>query len=243
MSHYFNQLGQPIGFPVPDWVAPPSPKKQRLQGSWCVLDPLTPSHTEALHAANSEDRENKIWTYMPYGPFSSLAEYRQWVEAAAASFDPQFYVILQLPSRQAVGVASYLRIDPVNGCIEVGHICYSLRLQRTPAATEAMYLMMKNAFDLGYRRYEWKCDALNEASRRAAGRLGFRFEGVFHQATIYKGRNRDTAWYSVTDSEWAELEPSFVAWLDKSNFDGQGRQLRRLKIQSERATDPLYVQN
>jgi RimJ/RimL family protein N-acetyltransferase len=130
---------------------------------------------------------------------------------------------------RATGIASYLRIEPAHGTIEVGHLAFSPLLQRTAAATEAMYLMMKHAFELGYRRYEWKCDALNAASRRAAERLGFRFEGVFRQAVVYKGRNRDTAWYSIIDREWPGREAAFLAWLDPTNFDSHGRQRRSLQ--------------
>ena len=142
--------------------------------------------------------------------------------------DPLFYAILDQATNRAVGVAGYLRIDPRNGSIEVGHLGYSPLLQRTPAATEAMYLMMARAFELGYRRYEWKCDSLNEPSRAAALRLGFVFEGIFRQAVVVKGRNRDTAWFSVIDSEWPALKAAFVNWLAPDNFDEQGRQLARL---------------
>ena len=142
--------------------------------------------------------------------------------------DPLFYAIIDAATEEAVGVASYLRIDPRNGSIEVGHLGYSLLLQRTPAATEAMYLMMERVFRLGYRRYEWKCHALNAPSRAAAQRLGYSFEGVFRQAAVVKGRNRDTAWYSVIDKEWPMLEAAFLRWLHPTNFDEQGRQRARL---------------
>jgi len=145
-----------------------------------------------------------------------------------ASEDPLFFAIVDAASGRAAGIGSYLRIGPASGSIEVGHLQFSPRLQRTPAATEAMQLMMCNAFELGYRRYEWKCDALNAASRRAAERLGFRFEGVFRQATVYKGRSRDTAWYSIIDQEWPGLERAFRMWLEPGNFDHDGRQRRSL---------------
>jgi RimJ/RimL family protein N-acetyltransferase len=170
-----------------------------------------------------------MWTYMGYGPFARLDTYTAWAESAAASEDPLFHAIVDQATGKAVGVAAYLRVEPGVGVIEVGHIAYSPILQRTPAATEAMYLLMRRVFDeLGYRRYEWKCDALNAASRGAAERLGFTFEGIFRQATLYKGRNRDTAWYSVIDREWPQLKAAFEAWLDPSNFDGVGRQRTRL---------------
>ncbi len=137
--------------------------------------------------------------------------------------DPLFHAIVDTNTGKAVGVASYLRITPASGSIEVGHINYSPLLQRTPAATEAMYLMMKRAFELGYRRYEWKCDALNARSRAAAQRLGLSFEGVFRQAAVYKGRNRDTAWYAAIDREWPALEEAYLRWLDPTNFDERGK--------------------
>jgi RimJ/RimL family protein N-acetyltransferase len=158
--------------------------------------------------------------------------------ATCLGTDPRFYAIIASPEGKAVGVASYLRITPASGSIEVGHLHYSPRLQRSPAATEAMYLLMERAFELGYRRYEWKCDALNAASRAAAQRLGLSFEGVFRQATVYKGRNRDTAWYAAIDAEWPALREAFLEWLDPGNFDGDGRQRTRL---SDR-TRPLLTQ-
>ena len=154
----------------------------------------------------------------------SFDAYRAWVDAVSRESDPLFFAIVDTGTGEATGVASYLRISPISGTIEVGHINYSPRLQRTIAATEAMYLMMKRVFESGYRRYEWKCDALNARSRAAAQRLGFSYEGIFRQATIYKGRNRDTAWYAAIDSEWPELEHAFTRWLDPSNFDREGRQ-------------------
>jgi RimJ/RimL family protein N-acetyltransferase len=181
-----------------------------------------------LFAAHAADPEGRNWTYLPYGPFRTFADYHAWMRADCLGDDPLFFAIIDIPEEQPVGVASYLRIAPANGSIEVGHIHYSPRLQRSPAATEAMYLMIKRAFDLGYRRYEWKCDALNAPSRAAAQRLGLSFEGVFRQATVYKGRNRDTAWYAAIDSEWPALRAAFEAWLAPDNFDPQGQQRTRL---------------
>ena len=169
-----------------------------------------------------------MWTYLPYGPFPDLAAYRTWMEAKWLGTEPLFFAIVDAASGRATGVASYLRIDPASGAIEVGHLGYSPRLQRTPAATEAMFLLMARAFALGYRRYEWKCDALNEPSRAAALRLGFTFEGIFRQATVVRGRNRDTAWYSVIDAEWPALRAAFEHWLAPENFDADGRQRVRL---------------
>jgi len=169
-----------------------------------------------------------MWTYLHSGPFASLEEYLAWLEPRPASADPLFFAFVDTAGNRATGLGSYLRIEPAAGSIEIGHLQFSPLLQRTPAATEAMYLMMRNAFELGYRRYEWKCDSLNAASRRAAERLGFTFEGVFRQALVYKGRSRDTAWYSVLDTEWPALQRGFRAWLQPENFDDSGRQRRSL---------------
>jgi len=169
-----------------------------------------------------------MWTYLSAGPFTSFDDYLGWLRERARSDDPLFHTIVDSASGRAVGLAAYMRIDPPSGVIEVGHLSFSPLLQRTPAATEAMFLMMHRAFALGYRRYEWKCDALNAPSRAAAERLGFSFEGIFRNATIYKGRSRDTAWFSVIDREWPAIEAAFVRWLDPSNFDEAGNQRVRL---------------
>jgi RimJ/RimL family protein N-acetyltransferase len=203
-----------------------------MEGRFCRLEALDPErHAAALFAANSEDKEGRNWTYLPYGPFERFDDYRAWAVQYSRGDDPLFFAVIARDSEEAVGVASYLRIEPGMGCIEVGGINFSPRLQRRPAATESMYLMMRRAFDeLGYRRYEWKCDALNEPSRQAAQRLGFSFEGIFRQATIYKGRNRDTAWYSILDREWPALKRAFEQWLDPANFDETARQKRSLAL-------------
>jgi RimJ/RimL family protein N-acetyltransferase len=228
MSQRTNGLGQPVGEPVPDWSPPPPPPREAMQGRYGRLVPLEPEeHAAALFEAYSEDREGRSWTYLMAGPFATLESFRAWLGATAAGTDPLFFAVLDT-TETPVGVASYLRITPASGSIEVGHIHFSPRMQRTPLATEAMYLMMKAAFELGYRRYEWKCDALNADSRRAARRLGFSYEGVFRQALVYKGRNRDTAWYAVIDAEWPALREAFESWLDPANFDDAGRQRRRL---------------
>jgi RimJ/RimL family protein N-acetyltransferase len=184
------------------------------------------------HAAllfGSYEGQDGVWTYLPYGPFSSSAQYHRWVRDAAAQTDPAFYAIRNLDTGRWEGVASFLRITPEAGSIEVGHINYSPDLQQTRAGTEAMYLMMRWAFEAGYRRYEWKCNALNRKSRQAAQRLGFSFEGVFRQAAIVKGRNRDTAWFAIIDSEWLALKEAFEVWLSPSNLDREGRQIESLK--------------
>jgi RimJ/RimL family protein N-acetyltransferase len=223
-----NALGQPIGEALPHWIPPARPPREPMRGRWCRLEPLLPEHADDLFASASADVDGRTWTYLAYGPFDDPGAHRAWVEEAAAGSDPLFHAIVDAGSGRALGVASYLRIDPGSGSIEVGHIRYAPALQRTPAATEAMYLMMRRVFALGYRRYEWKCDALNAPSRRAAQRLGFSFEGVFRQATVYKGRNRDTAWYSTIDGEWPALEHAFRRWLAPENFDDGGRQRESL---------------
>ena len=200
-----------------------------MKGRFCVLEAIDPArHADDLYRANFLDREGRNWTYLPYGPFESMDAYRAWMTETCLGKDPMFFAIVDSSTGRAVGVCSYLRIDPRSGSIEVGHLNYSPLLQRKPAATEAMALMMERAFDTGYRRYEWKCNALNAASRASALRLGFSFEGLFRQATVVKGRNRDTAWYSVIDAEWPALRNAFGMWLDPSNFDGNGGQKTRL---------------
>lgn len=234
-----NGLGQPIGFPVPDWSARPRPPRMPMQGRYCRLEPLDPArHADELYDANSDDREGRNWTFLAIGPFPSAESYRAWVEKVASSDDPLFFAIIDNVSGRAVGVATFMRIDPNNGVIEVGNINFSPRLQRTPAATEAMYLMMRRVFDeLGYRRYEWKCDSLNAASRAAAERYGFRYEGLFRQAVVYKGRNRDTAWFSILDAEWPAIKIAFETWLDPANFDADGRQRRSLRELTQQAQE------
>ena len=239
MQHDTNNLGQPVGFAVPDWKPPQAPARAATEGQYCRLEPLDHKvHAEALHAANILNIDGGMWTYMAYGPFATLDIYRKWAEGSSRGNDPIFFAIVDRATGKAVGVASYLRIDPADGSIEVGHLAYSPLLQRTPAASEAMYLMMEHAFMLGYRRYEWKCNSLNLPSCVAAQRLGFSYEGIFRQATVVKGRNRDTAWYSIIDTEWPALRVAFQTWLAPTNFDAQGRQRMRLSS----LTGPLLKQ-
>lgn len=229
MSSATTPLGQPVGFPLPHWSSPPRPGREPLDGKYCRLVAVDPErHAADLFAANAADREGRSWTYMGYGPFATLGAYHDWVRATCLGDDPLFFTIIDLADQKPAGLASYLRIAPESGSIEVGHLLYAPRLQRSPAATEAMFLLMQRAFELGYRRYEWKCDALNAPSRAAAQRLGFSFEGTFRQATVYKGRNRDTAWYSIIDSEWPSLRAAFTAWLAPENFDAAGKQRTKL---------------
>lgn len=229
MEESLNESGQPVGAIVPGWSGAPRPSREPMEGRFCRLEPLDPGrHAASLHKANSLDSEGAMWTYLPYGPFCSFTDYLDWMNRYCLGQDPLFYAIVDGASSEAVGLASYLRIDPDHGVIEVGHLAFSPLLQRSPASTEAMFLMMKRAFGLGYRRYEWKCHALNAPSRAAAQRLGFSFEGVFRQAAVVKGRTRDTAWFSAIDTEWPELEQAFGKWLAPGNFDGEGRQITRL---------------
>ena len=237
-----NALGQSIGFAVDNWTKRPSPSRITLPGEYCRLEPLQLKHVSDLHAANLTDTEDRIWTYLGYGPFKTLEAYEAWVRDMIASNDPLFYAIIDQQTDEACGVASYLRIMPDVGSIEVGHINFAPPLQGTRAATEAMYLMMQHAFeDLGYRRYEWKCDNLNEKSRNAATRLGFVFEGIFRQCTMYKGRNRDTAWFSIIDADWPPLRQAFNTWLTNENFDVDGRQRTSLseRTASVRGVSPI----
>lgn len=228
-----NEWGQPIGFAVEGWRGARIPVHETIEGARCRLEPLSTSrHAKALHAAFVEDAEGRSFTYLPYGPFEGEAAYVDCVrhfEALGEAGDTLFFAIVDVARGVPLGVSSWLRIAPALGSIEVGHLCYSPALQRTPLSTEAMYLMMRRVFDdWGFRRYEWKCDALNAPSRAAAARLGFRYEGTFRQQTVVKGRNRDTAWFSITELEWPALRTAFERWLDPANFDAGGRQRARL---------------
>jgi RimJ/RimL family protein N-acetyltransferase len=201
-----------------------------MAGRYCRLEPLDAErHARDLFAAYSDAPDERDWTYLVPQKPTSLAAYRDFLAAEAPSEDPLRFAVIDSASGTAVGRLALMRIDPPNGVMEVGGIMYSPRLQRRPAGTEAIYLCAKRVFDeLGYRRFEWKCDALNAASRAAALRYGFTFEGIFRQAMVYHGRNRDTAWYSMLDSEWPRARRAFERWLDPDNFDEQGRQRRSL---------------
>jgi len=231
MNDTVNDLGQPIGGAVDGWSTRPPPPRSPLQGRTCRIEPLDPArHGAELFRALSTAEDDRLWTYMGQGPFADLNVFRQWMETSAMGDDPLFHAIVDGAGGNALGHAAYLRIEPVVGVIEVGNIFFAPALQRTIAATECMYLMMCRVFDeLGYRRYEWKCDALNAPSRAAALRLGFQFEGIFRQAIMYKGRNRDTAWYAIIDKDWPEVKAAFQAWLAPGNFDAAGNQKQRLQ--------------
>ncbi|MFO1172038.1 MAG: GNAT family protein [Hyphomicrobiaceae bacterium] len=224
-----NAFGQSIGPDVPGWVERPRPPRTPIEGRMVRIEAIdVERHAADLYGANAVD-DGRMWTYMGYGPFASLDEYKAWMRATCLGDDPLFHTIIDKATGKAVGVASLLRIDPKNGVIETGHIAYAPCLQKTPAATEAMFLLMHRVFDeLGYRRYEWKCDALNAPSQRAAARLGFTYEGIFRQAVTYKGRNRDTAWFAIIDKEWPAVKAAYEAWLDPANFDAAGQQKQSL---------------
>lgn len=216
----------PVGTPLPDWTPRPWPPGTSMKGRFVTVELLDPErHADDLFAVAREDRDGRNWTYMPYGPFADKAAHRSWVEDMYAGKDPFLHAVIDNATGKAVGTLSFMRIQPEIGVIEIGHIVFSPRIQRTPGATETIWLMLTRAFDeLGYRRCEWKCDSLNAPSRAAARRFGFRFEGIFRQATIYKGRNRDTAWFSIVDKEWPHLAPIYRQWLAPDNFDADGKQ-------------------
>jgi RimJ/RimL family protein N-acetyltransferase len=225
-----SDFGQPIGAALPCWTPRPHPPRTSITGHFCRVEPLeAAAHADDLFACLGSIDDGR-WTYLPYGPFQDRDSFQRWVADAATSVDPLFHAIVN-PGGAATGVAAYMRIDREHGVIEAGHLNFSPALQRTAAATEAMYLMLGRAFDeLGYRRYEWKCDSLNEPSRRAAARLGFTYEGLFRQAIVYKQRNRDTTWFSMIDTEWPARKAAFERWLAPANFDAAGAQLKPLSV-------------
>ena len=236
-----NALGQPVGEVVPGWSGSRRPDGSTLQGRYCRVERLSAqAHAQGLHLADQHDEDGASWTYLPYGPFPDLASYRRWVLDVAVREDPLFYAVVDVEAGAAtgrpVGVLSLMRTQPEAGSIEVGHVHLSPLVQRRRGATEAQYLLMRHVFeDLRYRRYEWKCDALNAPSRSAAERLGFTYEGTFRQASVVRGRNRDTAWYSILDSEWARVGDRLRRWLAPGNFDGDGRQRTSLRSEPEHA--------
>ncbi len=219
-----NEFEQPLGEMISNWLPAPFPPHVTLSGWDCRVEPLDLAlHAAALWQAFSVG-SGAQWTYFSNGPYANYSEFFALIEQRAQEKDPQNYAIVDAKSGQVLGLAAYLRIDPQAGSIEVGWLHFSPALQGTRLATAAMVLMMQNAFALGYRRYEWKCNALNAPSRRAAQRLGFSFEGIFRQATVSKGRNRDTAWFSVIDSEWTALSAAYSRWLAVDNFTEAGQQ-------------------
>lgn len=230
MNQLLNEYGQPVGRPMPEWTARARPQRKSIEGRYCGLEALQPQQQgRDLFDAYGTAADGRDWTYMVMGPFTESGAFQEYLEKAAASEDPLHYAVVDRVAGRAVGTLALMRIDPVNGVIEVGSVMFSPLLKRTPISTEAQYLLMRYVFDeLGYRRYEWKCDSLNAPSRKTAQRLGFQFEGVFRQATLYKGRSRDTAWFSIIDSEWPAIRSAFEDWLSPSNFDSLGLQRKSL---------------
>lgn len=212
------------------WQPRPFPPHEPLQGRLIRLEPLDAArHGDDLWQ-ELQGPDPALWDYLPYGPFAERAAFDAWLAGHADGRDPQCYAVVEQTDGRALGLLAYLRITPKDGCIEIGHIAFGAALQRTPGATEAVFLLARNAFDtLGYRRLEWKCNAHNARSRRAAKRFGFSYEGLFRQHMIVKGENRDTAWYALIDGEWPQCRAAFQRWLAADNFDAEGRQKRRLE--------------
>jgi RimJ/RimL family protein N-acetyltransferase len=223
-----NDAAQPIGPPV-DATPAARPGPVKLDGGFCRIEKLDlVRHSQALWQAMKDDVS--LWTYMGFGPFGDLPSFQQWVEERAVLLDPYAYAVVDKANGQATGIVTLMEIRPAARVIEMGSIVYSRALQRTPAATEAQYLVARYVFDdLHYRRYEWKCNALNQPSRAAALRLGFTYEGIFRQHMIIKGRNRDTAWFAMLDSEWPAVRAAFERWLAPDNFDADGKQKTGLR--------------
>ena len=219
-----------LGAPVEDWSPRDRPQRRVLAGSTVRLEPVDPSvHSRALFEASNDPRDPDLWTYLSVGPFPDEDSFTRWIESTARSDDPHFFVVVDQNTGLPGGMVSYMRIVPEHGVIEIGFIWFGGALQRTRGATEAIYLLAHHAFeDLGYRRLEWKCNALNERSRRAALRFGFTFEGVFRQHMVIKGQSRDTAWFAILDGEWPTIKAAFETWLRPENFDAAGQQRRRL---------------
>ena len=210
------------------WVPPPLPARIPLQGRYARLEPLAPDHAAELFDAYAEDTRGALWRYLGHGPYADAAAYARWVGTARLQHDPLHFAIRMADARLG-GTIALARIAPAAGSIETGWLTFAPRLQRTREATEAVFLLMQWAFDAGYRRFEWKCNARNLRSRRAATRLGFSYEGIFRQADVVKGHNRDTAWFAAIDAEWPALRTALATWLDPSNFDPAGRQIQSLR--------------
>ena len=228
-----KQNERPVG-PVVDPLPPGSkPDMRPLHGRWIRLEPVSAAkHARDLYDSfTGNDPEGTVWTYLAYGPWESFEVFEEWLKGREASHDPWFYAFIQRDTGKACGMGSFMRCDATNGVIEIGHIWMSPDLQRTREATEAIFLMIRYCFDdLGVRRLEWKCDALNAPSRRAADRFGFTYEGIFQQHFIVKGRNRDTAWYAMLDKDWHRVRDAFESWLKPENFDAMGRQKGKLPV-------------
>lgn len=230
MTHRINDHGQPIGVELPNWAGATHPGHSTMTGHYAQMVALdAEAHCKDLFEAYQQDKIGEIWTYNFIGPFETEEGLESWMKTAQGVDAQPYFVIVDREIGKASGIASFMRIQPDHGVIEIGGITFATCLQRTRVATEAIYLMMKRALgELGYRRLEWKCDALNAPSRAAAERFGFSYDGLFEQAVVYKGRNRDTAWYSLLDRDWAAVDQGFQAWLDPNNFDETGNQIQKL---------------
>ncbi|WP_233887443.1 GNAT family N-acetyltransferase [Paraburkholderia flagellata] len=237
MSARLNEYQQPIGDPVTGWQPRERPARVTIEGQFCRIEPIDlDRHAADLYEAYGTALDGRDWTYLFAEPFTDFATFREYLAKAAASGDPFHYAVIDRASGKAVGTFALMRIEPVHGVIEVGSVTFSPRLKQTPVSTEAQYLLMRYVFDdLGYRRYEWKCDSLNAPSRKTALRLGFQFEGIFRQAIVYKGRNRDTAWFAIIDQDWPLVKAAFEKWLSAENFDADGKQRASLSSLREAA--------
>ncbi|MDF7647118.1 GNAT family protein [Erwiniaceae bacterium L1_54_3] len=231
MTQHINEYGQPIGAPLPEWQPRQWPCYEVFTGQYCRLEPLSAErHGRELYTAYAQANDGRDWTYMFAAPFADEETYLAYAKSIEQGRDPMHFAVIDMQSQRAVGTLALMRIDAKNGAVEVGHVAFSPLLKQTCMATEAHYLLMRYAFDqLGYRRYEWKCDSCNQPSRKAALRLGFQFEGIFRQAIVYKGRNRDTCWFSMIDAEWPQLKQAFERWLAVENFHADGTQRARLE--------------
>ncbi|MGF6422545.1 RimJ/RimL family protein N-acetyltransferase [Lelliottia sp. 489] len=226
----FNQFGQPVGDELIDWQPRPHPERVELNGRYCTLTPLRPEHAAALFAAYQLEEDTRSWTWLLREPDANVEAFTAWVESVCTLSDPIHFTVIDNQTQAPVGTLALMRIDPKNGVVEVGHVHFSPLLSRTPMSTEAQYLLMHYVFEvLGYRRVEWKCNSLNEPSRRAALRLGFQYEGRFRQALVAKGHNRDTDWFSIIDKEWETRNRAFQNWLAADNFSADGKQIKSLE--------------
>lgn len=231
MSQNINAYGQPVGFALPDWQPRPRPEFTTFIGDYCRLEPLNAErHGQELYAAYAQTGDGRDWTYMFAEPFTTEGAYLAYVHQCENGHDPMHFAVIDRQTDRAVGTLALMRIEPNHGVIEIGHVAFSPLLRQTRMATEAHFLLMRYAFEqLGYRRYEWKCDSCNQPSRKAALRLGFQPEGIFRQAIVYKGRSRDTCWFSMIDSEWPQVKQGFARWLAAENFNPDGTQRNRLE--------------
>jgi RimJ/RimL family protein N-acetyltransferase len=225
-----NQFGQLLGHLVENWIPCQRPARAPIQGRYCILEPIEINkHAVKLFDVLAIDNQGESWTYLPYGPFDTISEFKDWLIKTMSDNDTLLYAILDIKTQEPIGISGYLRMNPEHGVIEIGHLHFSALLKQTSLATEAIYLMLQHAFDeLKFRRCEWKCNDLNEPSRRAAERFGFTFEGIFRQNYVFKNRNRDTAWFSIIDNEWPILKEKFDKWLHPNNFSAAGKQILKL---------------